>query len=431
MNAWLLVIIAIVLAVALGYKTKVNIGLYALAFAFLIGCFFMGMKPKAVLALWPLTIFFVLLSVMFFYSFAMSNGTLEKFASYILYGFRHHPAVLPYVLFVIALLLAAMGAGFHAIVAFVMPLTFVVCKKTGMSPLIGVLASGGGAAAGAEFFISATGVLVNGLVTSAGYVEEAHRYTWIIFAVVTITQFILLNAGMLVTRYWKTVGSESLDFSKPEPFNNKQKINLALIIFLMCGMVIPPVLANIFKDGVIALIASKVDVGFFAVICSILALLFKVGDEKEQLKAVPWGTIILVSGVGLLIALGVEAGMVDALSVWLGERVSPVAVPAMLILAAGCMSVFSSTSGVVLPTLFPMVPAIAAVTPLSPILMFCLINMGSLATGYSPFSSCGSIALGAAPDSEIHSKLFNQLLITPFANIVLTLVEAYIFMLIL
>ena len=40
----LLVVAAIVAAVALGYKTKINIGLFAIAFAYLLGCFGMGLS---------------------------------------------------------------------------------------------------------------------------------------------------------------------------------------------------------------------------------------------------------------------------------------------------------------------------------------------------------------------------------------------------
>ena len=59
----LLVVAAIVVAVALGYKTKINIGLFAIAFAYLIGAFGMGLSPSEIIAMWPLKIFFVIFSV--------------------------------------------------------------------------------------------------------------------------------------------------------------------------------------------------------------------------------------------------------------------------------------------------------------------------------------------------------------------------------
>lgn len=86
----LLVVAAIVVAVALGYKTKINIGLFAIAFAYLIGAFGMGLSPSEIIAMWPLKIFFVILSVCLFYSFATVNGTLEKLAEHLIHHCRCH-----------------------------------------------------------------------------------------------------------------------------------------------------------------------------------------------------------------------------------------------------------------------------------------------------------------------------------------------------
>ena len=52
------IVIAIAVSIAVGFKTKYNIGLFAMTFAYLIGCFGLGLKPSAVIALWPIgTIF--------------------------------------------------------------------------------------------------------------------------------------------------------------------------------------------------------------------------------------------------------------------------------------------------------------------------------------------------------------------------------------
>lgn len=40
------IIFAIALAIFLGYKTKINTGLFCIVFAYIIGCFVMGLKPK-------------------------------------------------------------------------------------------------------------------------------------------------------------------------------------------------------------------------------------------------------------------------------------------------------------------------------------------------------------------------------------------------
>lgn len=47
------IIAAIALAVFLGYKTKINTGFFCIVFAYFIGCFWLDLKPKALIAFWP------------------------------------------------------------------------------------------------------------------------------------------------------------------------------------------------------------------------------------------------------------------------------------------------------------------------------------------------------------------------------------------
>ena len=64
------IMLAIALAIFLGYKTKINTGLFCIVFAYIIGCFVMGLKPKQVIGYWPTSTMFVILSVSLFYNFA-------------------------------------------------------------------------------------------------------------------------------------------------------------------------------------------------------------------------------------------------------------------------------------------------------------------------------------------------------------------------
>ena len=84
---------SIALAVVLGYKTKINTGFFCIAFAYLIGCFALGMKTKELIACWPTSTMFVILSVSLFYNFAAINGTLEKMSSALLYACRSFPGL--------------------------------------------------------------------------------------------------------------------------------------------------------------------------------------------------------------------------------------------------------------------------------------------------------------------------------------------------
>ena len=60
------IIAAIALAVFLGYKTKINTGFFCIVFAYFIGCFWLDLKPKALIAFWPTNTMFVIISVSLF-----------------------------------------------------------------------------------------------------------------------------------------------------------------------------------------------------------------------------------------------------------------------------------------------------------------------------------------------------------------------------
>lgn len=68
----------------------------------------------------------------------------------------------------------------------------------------------------------------------------------------------------------------------------------------------------------------------------------------------------MISGINMLMALVIQLGGIDLLASGLARLMSPVTAPGVMGLTAGIMSWFSSTSGVVMPTLIPTVTDVAA-----------------------------------------------------------------------
>ncbi|MDA6077538.1 hypothetical protein O0544_18100 [Edwardsiella anguillarum] len=83
-----LIILAIVASIALGYFIKINIGIFAIIFAFILANM-AGLSGGKQLALWPLNLFFILFSITYFYGFAIANGTLNRGAQHAIYMSRH------------------------------------------------------------------------------------------------------------------------------------------------------------------------------------------------------------------------------------------------------------------------------------------------------------------------------------------------------
>ncbi|MGM3387275.1 SLC13 family permease [Stutzerimonas stutzeri] len=408
----LLVVAAIVAAVALGYRTKINIGLFAIAFAYLIGCFAMGLSPSEVIGMWPLKIFFIIFSVCLFYSFATVNGTLEKLAEHLIYHCRTVPQLLPFAVFFTATLISAMGAGYYTVLAFMAPITLLLCERTGMSLITGGMAVNYGALSGANFVSSQSGIIFRGLMVNAGIPEnEAFLNAAGIFVSTLVIPLLVISALVFLTGHGKAMKATAFVATEPAPLNREQKTTLWLTLTMMAIVLAAPITQILFPDNAtLSFINSKMDIGLIASLFSVIALLLKLGDERKAMASVPWATLIMICGVGMLISVAIKAGTIDVLASWMSNSIPPILVPIVFGIVAAFMSLFSSTLGVVTPALFPMVPPIASALGLDPMILFVAIVVGAQATSISPFSSGGSLILGSCTTEQSRAALFPQLL---------------------
>lgn len=118
-----LIIASIAISVAIGYKTKYNTGLFAIVFAYLIGCCPLGMKTKAVIDLAGQH-HVCDLSVSLFYNFALVNGTLEKQPAICCTSAADFPACSPSPSIWRRRASRPWGAGFFTVMAFMAPSHF-------------------------------------------------------------------------------------------------------------------------------------------------------------------------------------------------------------------------------------------------------------------------------------------------------------------
>lgn len=396
----ILILCAIILAIALGYRTKINTGFFGIVFAYIIGTFYLGIKPGDIIKMWPISIFFVILAISLFYNFAMTNGTLEKLAQHMLYRTRKVPKLLPFAIFIAATILAALGAGFFAVMAFFTPITMLLCRKTGLSPLIGALAVNYGALCGNNFMISPGGVVFIGLMNQAGYEAVSYGFEFQIFLASFVVPIVVLSLLILFNTR-KKGNADVVEISLPEAFNAVQKKILALVVSMIVVVLIFPILHIIFPQvGLIKTLDKAIDVGLVAVVFAVLALLMNLGDEKEVIKKVPWGTLIMICGVGMLISVAIKAGTVKLIAGFVTDTIPAPVVPIVMAAIGGFMSFFSSTMGVVTPALFPLVPNLAEASGIDAAVLFSAIVIGAQATAISPFSSGGSLVLSTVSEEE-------------------------------
>ena len=405
----LLIILVIALSIGLGEKFNVNTGFLAAVFAYLIGCFVLGMKTSEVLATWPTKLMMVIFAIGLFFNFAVCNGTLNKIAGLILYRFRNQQVILPLVLYFVTALVSGMGAAFFTSVAVMGAIAMALCNESKMNRMIAAMSVTFGALSGANFMVSAHGVLFNGLLSETEVAAQAAEITQDIFIVSFIYPIIVIAAMIIFDR--KNADASALNIEKPEPFTHKQKVNLVLIILMMAIALIFPILGQFIDNEQVDYLASHVDVSFLALIFAVIAYFLKLApDPKEVMAKGPWDTIWLVGGVGMLIDVAVEAGAIDMLASLITMIPAPLVAVCVCVIA-GIMSIFSSTLGVVAPLMFPMIAGICAASGLSAPLIGVSIIIGSQSTSVAPFSTGGALILGSSDlEGEEQNKFYNDLL---------------------
>jgi di/tricarboxylate transporter len=414
----IIIIAAIAVAIFLGARTKINTGLFCMVFAYIIGCFIMGLKTKEIIAFWPTSTMFVILSVSLFYNIAAINGTLEKMSGSLLYACRKFPGLLPYALLAVAVILSVMGATYFTVLAFLAPITLLICEESRMDKLTGAIAINAGALAGGNFPTSNLGVVFRGLADTAYEANpdltaiDTFKAEMLIFLFAIAFSLILVTVVRFGFKSNRSIG-QGVEFKKPEPFTKDQKTTLTLMIAMMVLVLVFPLLKLFMPaNETVSMLAGKIDVGLVAIIFAVIGLLLKLAPQKEAIARIPWNTIIMIAGAGMLIAVAVQAGTIEALSNWIGSNVPTFLVPIAFSIVGAIMSFFSSTTGVVAPALFPLIPGLAASTGLSATALFACTVLGAQSSAISPFSSGGSLIMGSCGDEEERNTLFTRLLFT-------------------
>lgn len=169
------------------------------------------------------------------------------------------------------------------------------------------------------------------------------------------------------------------------------------------------------------------DVGTVAFILSIILMCTGSGDSQKAIKVMPWGVIMMVCGVMILIEVMDATGGLNFLVEVMTKVSGPVSITFWVTLVAAIISAYSSSSGVVMPTFLSMAPGLVALTGCDPIALCSSINVGAHLVDTSPLSGMGAMCLAAAAEYEDASKLFRKLLIWGFSMSIVSAIICFLF----
>jgi di/tricarboxylate transporter len=134
-------------------------------------------------------------------------------------------------------------------------------------------------------------------------------------------------------------------------------------------------------------------------------------EESKAIARMPWGVVVMVTGVTVLIALLRETEGLALITAGIASVSTAETVEAVVGFGVGLVSVYSSTSGVVLPAFLPMVPDLAARLGGHDLLPIAwAMNVAASLVDLSSLSTGGALFIAGAAGFADTRKLFNQLL---------------------
>jgi Na+/H+ antiporter NhaD/arsenite permease-like protein len=385
-------LVALLIAIALSMATKLNVGVAAIAFAWLIGTCAASLKAEQVAAGFPASLFLTLTGVTLLFALAEVNGTLDRLAHRAVGLARGQARLLPVLLFAAAFALSSVGPGAVIAVALLIPMAMPAATRAGVPRFLTALAVANGANAGNLSPISAIGIIANTKMTEAGIGGHAGK-VWIANFV---AHLLVMAAAYVMLGGWRLPAAATGDGAEAAPrFESRHWLTLAVIAAWIAGV-----------------IALQVNVGLAAFLAASLLILTALSDETAAMKRVPWGVIVMVCGVTVLIAVLEKTGGMELFTAMLARLASPATLNGTVAFVTGLISSWSSTSGVVLPTFLPTVPGLVRkVGGGDPLAVALSINVGSAMVDVSPLSTLGALCVATVGDAAGAKVLFRQLLI--------------------
>lgn len=413
MNMAVISLIVLVCILVIGYKFKINTGLLSIACAMILG-HAIGMSDKQIISGFATTLFVQLTGVMLLFSIASENNALQLIAKRAVAMAGKRTNLVPIIVYFVAVIMAAIGCGCVPVMSLMAVFCAALAAEMKVNPVLLIPLGLLGAQGGGTSPLTTTGILGATLAAENGITEDVSMGLMMgQFLCSTLFALVLY----IVFKGYKIKADNPIKLSDIPKMNTSQKLSCAAILIVA-----------------VFVLAFKFDVGLCAFIASVVLLLLKTADQKKAIAGIPWATLLLVCGINVLMNVVINAGGIDLLAEGLASIMSEKTMIPLIGVTGGVMSWFSSTSGVVMPTLIPTVaPLLSSMgnTSVTATALVTAITATAHTAGVSPISSGGSMGLASycsqtGCGEEEERKLFAGLFAVAIGGVIFCAVFGFI-----
>jgi di/tricarboxylate transporter len=382
----------------------------ALALAWIVGVYLGGMSLGDVLSGFPVQLFLTLTGVTLLFTQAQLNGTLDRVAHAAVRVCRGNAGLIPVMFFGLGCVIASLGPGNVATAAMLAPMAMAVAARASIPPFLMAIMVGNGAQSGALSPVAPTGIIVTGLMDKiglGGYEMRTYVANLAAHAIIAFGGYLLLGGARLFRHSYG--GGESAD--QTDRLSAKHWLTLAIVA------------------GVLGTVLfMNANIGMAAFTGAVVLAALRLADHEQAIRKMPWIPILMVSGVSVLVALLEKTGGLDLFTTILARFATPGTLTGVIAFVTGVISVYSSTSGVVLPAFLPTVPGLIERLGGDPFSVASSMNIGAHLVDMSPLSTTGAMCIAGITDVSQVRPTYNKLLAWGLSMTVIGAIGCYLFL---
>lgn len=415
MTAQLIALGIFIAVFAIAAIRNVNIGIVMFPVACIVGLWLADLSLTEVIGEFPLSILVLLVGVTYFFGIAHSNGTIDWLIQASLARVGNRDALFPAVFFALTAVISAMGAPLGGLV--MAPMGMSIAHKRGIDPMLMALAMGAGLSAGAFAPTSLFGIITWGTANEAGIALSP----LLLFGVAVALNLVLLAVAYAMFGRKKRFNAEAPAFSEamvargaalpqyggstldigdnddedlvaPERPTGMQILTIAMVLVLIAAVV------------VMSLLGMTPDIGVLGYGLGAIAALLDASSGKKAMSRIDWGSVLLVGGIITYVGVLTEMGVVDMLGEGAVHLGSPLVAAVLLCAAAGLISAFASTTGM-LAALVPLALPLIAEGGIPGWALICAIGVCASIVDVSPFSTVGATYVATTVDEEARPRM--------------------------
>jgi di/tricarboxylate transporter len=423
MSPHLIAIVVLAGVFLVGTVRSVNLGALALVATFGVGIWTFGVDTAEVLEGFPANLFVILVGVTYLFAIAKRNGTVDWLVQRSVRAVRGRVAALPWVMFILAAVLVALGALSPAAVAIIAPIGMAFAARYSINPLLMGLMVIHGSAAGNFSPLGVLGLITNGIVDRSdlpGSPMGLFLANAAFNLVLGVVVYVAFGGLRLIRDGARCVGHDPDDL----PLDGGSSTGGGIAVKPRLAVEAPAQrrerIATLIGLTVLAVasLGFNLDIGLTAMTVAAVLAVLSPATAKSAVADISWGVVLLICGIVTYVGLLEAAGTVDYIGHGIASVSTPLLAALILLYVGAVVSAFASTTAI-LGALIPLAVPLLVAGELGAVALVMALSISASVVDSSPFSTNGALVVPNAPDGR-EPAVYRGLMIWGFSLVALT-----------